>query len=507
MFDTSFHELPTELMLQIFTLFSEPILITPVTRHVPALHLAHVSRGWRNVAMVCPNLWDTISIEFPPSSGHNSSVRERSGFTAAYVDTPPELSPGEVKILQTLEFILPLSGPLRLTLKFAPMNKTNLVLVQALTKRSTEWQSITLEIPHDHDLYLLDPVKEPGALPILETVDIYLKHGHRDYKGVDHFRRAPRLQNLVLHKWKLDEFKLPYDQLLSIAFRRITYYPAAIEILLQCSKVADLTIGMSISAGKHPIYIQTEFESDTVRSFATAMTIWADASTEIFNSVTFPSLEKLTLYEETPTDVEEANHMGRDMPLKGIENFIQRSGCVITHLVLRDLHFRNVYTLLELLPSLTDLEIDEKLTREPLRDIREERKAHTVMRTPLVMGLHASRGQRTANGFPVFPLLPDLRRLVISTRGIELNDYDFATMIQSRVCEPSIDDDDTSSSSSEAGDNGQTRVPYKPKLEQVILHLWGRKFDDRTAREAWEVLEDISGIVDVQIITQELEPW
>jgi len=339
--ESVFDQLPSEIMGEIFLqcLLRKDYFVRPRSYDAPMV-LCGVSHHWREVALSTPALWSSISVLFihgqlRPNGLLARSWLERSGQHPLSIELVVEGDPRLESLAEVFQIFIP-------TYK--------------------RWRHARFDLCRaGHSALSLFP---QNGLPLLEFLDINLESydffPRRSMTPFpDHlqhiFDESPRLRSL---SWKWTHVKAPSLTTNQFLTELILDSHLAISecllILSMCPKLEQCTFHniCKISSPKHPLPSIVRY--DNLRR------LHAETGTPIptlFQSLTLPSLESLTVLEST--------RRGLPFDLLGAEqisNMIMRSSPPLKELTLENIPFveDDLIQLLHSLNTLTVLDLNDE---------------------------------------------------------------------------------------------------------------------------------------------------
>ncbi|KAJ7162166.1 hypothetical protein C8R46DRAFT_1103740 [Mycena filopes] len=239
-------KIPTELLVEVFTLAAQPDLVDPAAVHTrpkgpfdrpihPALTLSQICSSWREIAIGTPRLWASEVVEL-----HLQKTRR---FPQNYLDGMKTLlersNPLPISVLITSQYVYSFDDLVNIT-TVAP--NINFDVLLALMPSSARWRDLKLLQDAAEVFFRLEP--PPGPFAALETLE--LQYGSSMPHGTIHhlFLNSPRLRRLTSMTYdevQTDILQMPWAQLTHLDLQEPSFLRSR-EILLQCTNVVSVSL-------------------------------------------------------------------------------------------------------------------------------------------------------------------------------------------------------------------------------------------------------------------------
>ncbi|KAK7439799.1 hypothetical protein VKT23_017374 [Stygiomarasmius scandens] len=429
--------LPPELLSRIFVLYcskqgnrfslregkSSPASNSIAALERPTFVLNMVCHGWREVALSVPRIWSNFNLVLDTYSW---APREDTGYVCT-------------KIQNALQTYLELSRNAPLTISFSCLRPSGFdvasqqEIMKQLIQHSDRWQFLTLSLDYPQETeYPQDKCFEGCwsslvRLPSLKSFE--LTAGKVSELKLDNLFRV------LAHASNLDSFhlvasdisvsssstdNLPWNRMTSLCVGRVLRI-ANLPMLKMCINLTALTLQF--------IQIRGSDSNDSNVSLITlpclqSLTIKLQIGT-IHVPFVVPSLTSLTL-EEMGGQFDYNFQMGGQSdsnfqwPIDHLVSLLSRSKCVLTslHLECTSLQDEQVLALLEVVPSLLELGLDENHRTCMVTD-------HLLQTLTLDMSTAPQGASRV--------LVPNLQRLILHLRNpFRFNFANLVAMLRSR---------------------------------------------------------------------------
>lgn len=377
-------------------------LSSPAITYLPALAISSVCIQWRSLALALPQLWSRFRVETAP---------------AIFECDPQEVSNGGSGFIKTLQLYLDRStdDPLTIDLETKGRWRREMIIppaVNLLLEYTHRWKAFK----YTGD-YWLDKItgfeRQPLSFPILENLTLNGVTCSIVTADLDCFTDAPKLRTLETNSSER-EFKLPLNQLTYLGI----HSPDA-EILTQC---LNLTV---LKLWSH--YYLYELEGDFTPNMLLSMnrlesfTFVYDTDSSIedqLSSLILPSLTELVIYPDG--DFHDKNLI---WSRKAFSEFISRSSCNLTTLSIGSVVMtdRDLIDALQLLTSLTNLGVDDKL---------QLTEGESPITSYFLSSLHLHPHNSPSSAPPLVPRLGSLS--IVKFNGTFFDDAAFVEMVSSR---------------------------------------------------------------------------
>ncbi|KAF7972899.1 hypothetical protein HWV62_12072 [Athelia sp. TMB] len=332
--------LPAEILSDIFIRALPPFPCKLKSSEIPIL-LELVCRRWRDVVRSTPALWSRIELDYAhKNTVHQSAIA--STCLARSIQHPLTISLTSSGIYVPPDWVHP-----------------TLALIVAQCER---WRTVQLDfLP----LYAIEELAEAkGRLPLLERLYVSTYDATTTIKGkralLDAFSLAPKLRYLELES---QEFKdIVTDNILHLPWNGLTHLIVdlrhaadILSILLQCHDLVHFEAHVSNTPMSDDL---PEVHLPYLRSLSLKLPEFPT----ILPKLILPALTQVSL---TPLYVldftAELWHTN-----SGFDKLLKKSGCTVRQLEVHDesqcIQLRDFVGLLEVLPSLTKLNISETLS-------------------------------------------------------------------------------------------------------------------------------------------------
>ncbi|KAK1219770.1 hypothetical protein PQX77_017495 [Marasmius sp. AFHP31] len=523
-------------------------LCTRTTKNSPLL-LTTICRSWREIALSTPSLWNSIHIHLPRERSNTHSLEyvtrlhQRKEGLEAWLDRSGSLP---ITISLAAETYYDPERPYRSTLPISSGDPRALTLdfIELLTQYSHRWRTVVFDRGiHQLDLTPLEQLTT-NSLSSLESFCSFgalSRFGQQENANVNHNASSRSLLvNLLTEARSLRRLELFHEYIsaatlsLPIPWHHLTELSIVLPVLYdwhssldpagqlmqvlaaKCHSLTTLTIifgGFYTSANatiSHPVQwpslqnLRIAF-LDGALWYVTAFTSegthdddesrFDPAVIQIFDSVTLPSLKKLSvgfygLGEDVDSD---RKQYAAQLPFEGL---LQRSQCPLTHLEIfgpRIVLAKAVIRVLQQLETLVSLNLGYgRLAREKMRQSftrvpgRTNRNVAQTWRRDwldriLREFVQAGLGEdieSQADAFAVLPLCPRLEELNIGGCAIDDRDMllDFATRIR-------------------RADLGTFRVDLGRPLRDDVWKIFESLQMQRQDSEVMRVTRDLGGVM------------
>ena len=318
---SSFRLLPNKLLIEIFLLFAQPEDLA--TYAVPWI-LERVCQRWRNIALSTPSLWKYLP---PVHIGRSKFADQQKGWFAILLSR----SSGS-----TISFHL----------RTFPNASDSNALFRLVLSHSERWEHVSLDIYNDS----LSFASIKGRLSSLRSLEFRVRNSQ--WVEFDLFNNAPNLKNITL-------YPRPRSGMFTLPWRQIQSYK---EIMKEHHDIGRILLSLSLQ-------LRTlHFTTDRACPYTNGLT-HGD-----LGHITFPNLTSLTfesfsrgscphglLEVLTCPNLRELVYLSfslHDLSLE-LQNLIQRSGCNLQSFTFFGGSSENLLAILQLIPSLTDLTIND----------------------------------------------------------------------------------------------------------------------------------------------------
>lgn len=370
-------------------------------RSFPGITAALVCRRWRDVALACPQLWNSIFIEIDRDSLRFKDIVEATEICLVRSGQAP------------LDLLLSISSPLQ-------DEDVVQVLFQKLVQHSHRWKQLYLRCDSINSVPYVSHLLANGTFTNLESLKLRCFSGlPNDSINPSVFSTSPKLQELILYQSLPENLVgFPWGQIRTL---NLDHHPSPNvgDALLLCSSLEHLFY----EASHHIYQPASPHRLVTVKSF-TLTAGWSSAGYQsvqsILDGLDLPSATTICLQNKSP-----AKYNDSKWPNNAFIAFITRSACSITKLTLVDipLDSSDLCSIFELTPTLTDLTFKQTLSSG------RKRKFHADM--DFIRALHSSYSDTPLRTHPL-PLLPKLTCLTLHVSSEWFDTAVFVDVVQSR---------------------------------------------------------------------------
>lgn len=375
------------------------LLSSPAITYLPALAISSVCIQWRSLTLALPQLWSRIRVETAP---------------AMFECDPQEVSNVGSGFIKTLQLYLDRSAndPLIIDLETKGRWRREMIIppaVNLLLEYTHRWK--TFKYTGD---YWLDKItgfeRQPLSFPILENLTLNGVTCSIVKADLDCFTDAPKLRTLETNSSE-QEFKLPLKQLTSLGI----HSPDA-GVLTQCPNLTALKLWSHYYLYEQEGNLTPNMLLSMNRLESFTFVYDTDSFMEAqLSSLMLPSLTELVIYPD-----EDFHDKNLIWSRKAFNEFISRSSCILTTLSISSVVItdRDLIAALQLLTSLTNLGVDDKLQ---LTEVESPITSYFL--SSLRLHPHDSTS----------PLVPKLASLsIIKFNGTLFDDAAFVEMVSSR---------------------------------------------------------------------------
>ncbi|KAK7056651.1 hypothetical protein VNI00_002368 [Paramarasmius palmivorus] len=349
------YRMPPEILMKIFRHCGTPNMLEEGRTSV-AMSVSMVSARWRELAIATPELWS--SMVFPI-------------FRWFHVENAPDL------LLQLARLFLDRSQNATLTVNIVVGTLDDyhpfLALFELLVENSTRWRSFRLGASASllqHRVF--HPIR--GQLPRLESLSIFTFDERRIDPPLTLFGDCPSLRSLTVGRPStVEDLVIPLQQVKILTVHQ-TSSPNTLSTLSLLPNAVRVNICNPLAVDRH------------ITSNVKTMTIVASRKehlSNVFDHTTLPKLTSLLI----SSDNAESWTVSDDIPLR---SFIERSCCAITTLRLKSVPMsdKQAIAMLRVMPSLTDLYVEERKERLVTRDFLSRLSVDLEHYSPLESPAH-----------------------------------------------------------------------------------------------------------------------
>ncbi|KAJ7606228.1 hypothetical protein FB45DRAFT_1012035 [Roridomyces roridus] len=318
---------PPELLYEIFERVPPwPRLIGLDTVDHAPWRLGHICKSWREIALACPTIWNTLTII------HGEGSEE--SFPRTMVET---------QLARTS-----LGAPLHIHFKWCREEGKPVVPLEEnsvwdlFLPLSDRWESLRIQCPNTATgRVLLDLLKATKCrLSQLAHLEFLVDNGQLSDNGWDAFATAPRLSEVfltdILYERYSPGFPIPWAQIKH--YRGVPSGAEQLDILQKTPKLVECTIG----------YDDSDLTHGTTMVVLPLLRRLSVEGASILDHITAPALQLLL-----------ADQVGALTPSTNLLSFVRRSSCRLTTLSLAGgLFLGGLIPLLQACPALEILLLD-----------------------------------------------------------------------------------------------------------------------------------------------------
>ncbi|KAL0568372.1 hypothetical protein V5O48_013618 [Marasmius crinis-equi] len=349
------HRLPPEILMNIFLFCCETNDLDTPTCVPAALQVVKVCGHWRNVGLSTPSLWSSIRIVLEPWVGKAGSLVDLTEiFMERSKNSPLDL---QVEFYSTTEI--------------EPLDRETdehvlTPAIAALSHNCARWRSMSLRIPKLFGTHqnLFFGIVRGQTLPLLRSLRLYGFGVHDPRNALPDnlpglFSRCPSLRTTDIgpDRYLGEKLALPWHQIKSLTIQNSLPRPAFSSIALHY-RLEELTL---LKVGGHS---NRGYTGHVVSNIKT-MSVLFRSQDDVDTTLVYLTLSGLTTLR-LAADLKKLASWGAWEESSSLD-MIDRSACSLTSLVIRHIPItdRQLITLLERLPTLSNLQLEEVPGRVP----------------------------------------------------------------------------------------------------------------------------------------------